>query len=177
MKISTLHDLYVEELRDIYDAEKQLTVLMPQLSKAATYEDLKETFDEHSEEVKEQVERLGKMFEGLGLEPKGKKCRAMEGLAAETKELIDGDIEPEALDAGLILCAQKIKHYEIASYGSLCAFAKLLGYEEEADQLEEILDQEKEADEALTDLAEGTVNGEAAEVEEHEEAPKPRGKK
>ncbi len=176
MKISTLHDLYIEELRDIYDAENQIVSALPQMAKAASNEELKNAFEEHLEQTKEQIERLKKIFEGAGVPAKGKKCQGINGIIDECKELIDEDIEPEVLDAGLITAAQKVEHYEIASYGSLCTYAKLLGNEDDADQLQQTLDEEKETDETLTDLAESTINVDAAETEKSEET-KPRGKR
>src|SRR4051812_2120257 len=119
MKISTLHDLHIEELRDLYDAENQLVKALPQIAKAATNDELKSAIEEHLEQTKEHVSRLDKIFENAGESPKGKKCAAMNGLIEEGKELIEEDIEPEVLDAGIIMAAQKVEHYEIASYGSV----------------------------------------------------------
>lgn len=169
MKISTLQDLYIEELRDIYDAENQITAALPEMAKAATHEELKNAFEEHLDQTKEQIERLKKIFEDAGVSPKGKKCQGIAGIIAEAKELIKEDVEPEVLDAGLIAAAQKVEHYEIASYGCASTFARLLGNEDEADQLQITLDEEKETDETLTDLAESTINVEAVESEKGEE--------
>jgi len=177
MKISTLHDLYIEELRDIYDAENQLVKALPQVSKAANNEELKNSIEEHLEQTKEHVNRLEKIFQNVGESPKGKKCAAMQGLLQEAKELLEEDIEPEVLDAGIIAAAQRVEHYEIAVYGTLVTYAKLLGNEEDADQLEQTLDEEKETDETLTDLAESSINVEASEEEEEGEEKGSRGRK
>ena len=177
MKISTLHDLYIEELRDIYDAENQIIKVLPQLAKAATDEELRTAFEEHLEQTREQVSRLEKIFESEGVSPKGKKCQGITGIIEEAKEIIDADIEPEILDAALIGAAQRVEHYEIAAYGCVCTYAKILGNEEDADMLQQTLDEEKETDENLTDLAESSINVEAAESEEGEEEQEQKPKK
>jgi len=163
MKLQSLHDLYVEELKDLYSAENQLLKALPKMAKAATAESLREAFEEHLEVTKQQVERLEKIFEGLGKTPKGKKCVAMEGLIEEGSEMIQKkDIEPEVLDAALIAAAQKVEHYEIAGYGTVRTYAKLLGEDDAAELLQETLNEEGEADEKLTSLAESQINLEAA---------------
>jgi len=164
MKMESLHDLFVEELKDLYSAENQLVKALPKMAKAATAESLREAFQEHLEVTKQQVERLDRIFEGLGKSPRGKKCLAMEGLIAEGNELIQQkkEIEPGVMDAGLIAAAQKVEHYEIAGYGTVRTYAKLLGEDEAAELLQETLDEEGETDEKLTALAESEINVEAA---------------
>ena len=173
--MSDLRETFIEELKDLYDAEKQLTKALPKMSKAAEHEDLKEAFDTHLEDTEGHIERLERVFEMFDEQPKGKKCKAMEGLIAEGKELI----EEEEGDAAMICAAQKVEHYEIASYGSLISWARLMGEDEAADLLEETLNEEEQTDEKLTDLAESVINvEEAAEEEEgEEEATSARGKK
>ena len=169
MKINALHDLYVEELRDIYNAETQLVKALPKVAQAATSDELRSAVEDHLEQTKEQIERLDQIFESLGVPSKGKKCKAMEGLLEECSELLEEDIAESVLDAALIGAAQRVEHYEIAVYGTLATFAKLLGREEDADLLGQTLDEEKEADEMLTDIAESTINAEASEAKESEE--------
>lgn len=172
MKIKNLQELYVEELRDIYNAESQLVKALPKVAKAATSDELRTAFEDHLEQTKEHIERLDHIFESLGEASKGKKCKAMEGLLEECNELLEEDIADSVLDAALIGAAQRVEHYEIAVYGTLATFAKLLGREEDGDLLGQTLDEEKEADETLTDIAESTINAEAKEGEsEEEEAP------
>ena len=130
-----LRETFIEELKDIYDAEKQLTKGLPKMMKAVEHEELKEAFDEHLAQTEAQIERLEKVFEIFGEAPKGKKCKAMQGLLDEAKDLID----EEAGDAALICAAQKVEHYEIAAYGSLLAWANLLGESDAAELLEETL--------------------------------------
>jgi len=166
MKLQSLHDLYVEELKDLYSAENQLLKALPKMAKAATAEPLREAFEEHLEVTKQQVERLEKIFEALGKTPKGKKCVAMEGLIEEGSEMIQKkDIEPEVLDAALIAAAQKVEHYEMAGYGTVRTYAKLLGEDEAAELLQETLNEEGEADEKLTSLAESQINLDAVRSE------------
>ena len=161
MKMETLQDVYIEELRDLYDAEQQLLKALPKMAKAATSPELKSAFEEHLEITQGQVNRLDQVFDKLGEKPKGKKCEAMKGLIEEAKERMGEDIDEEALDVSLIVAAQKVEHYEIAGYGSVRCFAELLNRDEEADLLQETLDEEKDADDRLTDLAENSINVEA----------------
>ena len=158
---NNLHELLIEELRDIYHAEGQLLKALPKMAKAAQSERLKEAFERHLEETEQHVERLERAFETLGEPVKAKKCQAMEGLIEEAKETIDEHSESSVLDAGLICAAQKVEHYEIASYGTICTWADLLGLSEVSDLLKETLDEEKTADETLTELAESEINVEA----------------
>ena len=163
MKLETLRDLWIEEMRDLYNAENQLIKALPKMAKAASSELLRAAFEEHLEVTKQQVARLETIFERLELSPKGKKCAAMEGLIEEGSELLERkNIDPEVLDAGLICAAQKVEHYEIAGYGTVRTYAKLLGEDEAAELLQETLNEEGETDEKLTALAEDQINIEAA---------------
>ena len=168
MKIQLLADLYLEELRDVYDAEKKLLRVLPKLSRTSTSPELQQAFKTHVQETKVQVTRLEKIFERLGQSPEGKKCKAMNGLVAEARDFLKEESEPELRDVGLITAAQKVEHYEIASYGCLATYAKLLGYEQDAGLLHETLVEEKAADEKLNFLARG-INLEAAEGETAQE--------
>ena len=145
--------LYVNELRDIYNAEKQMTKALPKLAKAATSEELRDGFTEHLEQTRGHVERLEQIFEALGERPTGKHCAGMEGLVEEGKEVIEEDFDASVKDSALIAAAQRVEHYEIAAYGSVCAFADLLGEKQQASLLRETLEEEKETDEKLTGLA------------------------
>jgi ferritin-like metal-binding protein YciE len=170
MKITSLEDLLIDSLRDLYSAETQLVKALPKMAKAASAEELREAFAEHLEQTRGHVERLERAIDLLGAKARGKKCAAMEGLIEEGKELMDEGVEAEAvLDAGLIGAAQKVEHYEIASYGTARTWAQRLGHEEVADLLRQTLDEEKETDERLNQIAEGMVNEQAAEEGEGEE--------
>lgn len=168
MPQKTLDALFIDELKDLYDAEKQLTKALPKLAKGAENEELREAFESHLEETKGHVERLEQIFKQLEKPARGKKCKAMEGLVEEGADMLDEDAVPAALDAGLICAAQKVEHYEIASYGTLIAWSQVLGYDDAVSLLEETLAEEKAADEKLTEIAEG-LNHEAEEDEEDEE--------
>lgn len=163
---SMLRELFMEELRDIYWAEKHLVKTLPKLQKAATSEQLATAFADHLAVTEEQVSKLEQVFDMLGEKARGKKCEGMEGLTKEGESVI-GDTEKgtSTRDAGLIISAQKVEHYEIAAYGGLATLAKTLGENEVAQILGEILEEEKEADELLTTIAEGSVN-QMAEAEE-----------
>ncbi len=163
MKMISLQDLLVEQLKDLYSAENQLIKALPRMAKAAGNAELKAGFEEHLEQTRNQAARLEQVCEQLGVTPKGKKCVAMEGLIQEGKELLEEDAEPGVLDAGLIAAAQKVEHYESASYGSARTWAEQLGFDEAVALLQETLDEEKETDEKLTRLAEEMVNQEAEE--------------
>lgn len=162
MKLGTLQDLLVDELKDLYSAENQLLKALPKMAKAAANEDLKTAFEEHLEETKGQVKRLEAIFEQLGGSPKGKKCKAMEGLIEEGSEIINAEGEESVKDAALICGAQKVEHYEMAGYGCARTFATLLGLDDVANLLQETLDEEGKADQKLTELAESTINAEAS---------------
>lgn len=163
-----LHELFVDELKDIYWAEKHLTKALPKMRKAATSEELADAFDQHLTQTEGQIERIESVFEMLEMPARAKKCEAMDGLVKEAQNLIEelpkGTM---ARDAGLIIAAQKVEHYEIAAYGSLVQLAKTMGYSEVADLLQETLDEEKETDQLLTELAVNGINiGAQDEVEE-----------
>jgi len=158
MKLDSLQKLFVEELRDLYSAENQILKALPKMAKAARSPELKAAFQKHLEETKGQVERLDTIFEGLGKSPKGKTCKAMEGLVEEGSELMKEDADPAVLDAGLIAAAQRVEHYEIAGYGTVRAYARQLGQEEAVRLLQETLDEEGATDKSLTALAESTIN-------------------
>jgi ferritin-like metal-binding protein YciE len=161
MKRDTLQKLYTNELRDLYNAEHQLLKALPKMAKAASSEELKDAFKTHLEQTKGHVERLEQIFEELGENPKGKTCRAMKGLIEEGSEILQQDGEESVLDAGIIVAAQKVEHYEIAGYGSARTFAHLLGQNKAAELLQTTLDEEAETNEVLNRLAESIVNPEA----------------
>ncbi len=161
MKLDTLKTLYVNELRDLYNAEQQLVKALPKMAKAASSEELQEAFEKHLEQTKTHVERLEEVFEEIGEKPKGKTCKAMKGLIEEGSEMLHEDGEESVIDAGIIVAAQKVEHYEIAGYGSVRAFAELLGKDKSAQLLQTTLDEESETNETLNQLAESIVNPEA----------------
>jgi ferritin-like metal-binding protein YciE len=160
MEIDTLQKLYVEELRDLHSAERQIIQALPKMIKAATSPDLKAALQEHLDITKEQLARLDQIFEGLGKKGTGKKCKGMEGVIADGKELLEEDMAPEVLDAGIISAAQHVEHYEMAGYGTVRTYAQLLGEKEAARLLQQTLDEEGDADKKLTKLAE-RINVEA----------------
>jgi len=160
MKLKTLDDLFVNELRDLYSAENQLTKALPKMAKASCSDELREAFQSHLKETQNQVQRLETIFEQLDVSPKGKKCQAMVGLIEEGKEVIDMDMEDAVKDAALIAAAQRVEHYEIAGYGTVRTYAELLGHDEAVKLLQETLDEEGSADKKLTKLAKN-INVEA----------------
>jgi ferritin-like metal-binding protein YciE len=166
-----LRELYIDELKDLYNAENQLLKALPKMAKAADSDELKQGFEEHLEQTRGHVERLEKIFRSLDESPKGKKCVGMEGLIEEGSEVMGDDFEGAVMDAALIGAAQRVEHYEIAAYGTVSEFAKILGESEHVSLLEETLQEEKETDEKLTELAK-TINPQAneggAEAEESE---------
>jgi len=167
-KASTLEELFIEELRDLYDAEKQLTKALPKMAKASQSEELRAAFQEHLTQTQGHVQRLEQVFESFGEKARGKKCVAMAGLVEEGNEVAKDTDESPVRDAGLIAAAQKVEHYEIASYGSARTHAELLGNDDAAQLLEQTLDEEKETDEKLTELAQ-SINAEAEGAEDEEE--------
>jgi len=167
-KISTLEDAYIEQLRDLYNAENQLVKALPKMAKAAHSEELKNGFLEHLEQTKGHVSRLEQIFEELDEKPSGKKCQAMAGLVEEGAETIDEDAVPAVKDALLIAAAQRVEHYEIAGYGTVKTFAQILGHDEAAKLLEETLQEEVETDEKLTEASQA-IDAEANEGGEEEE--------
>lgn len=156
--MKTMEDLFQTMLQDVYYAEKQLTRALPKMAKEAQDEELKKAFSEHLTETEGHVERLEKVFEMMEKTPRGKRCDAMLGIVAEGKEIIDEADDKQILDAGLIAAGQAAEHYEIARYGTLCAWAKALGKPQVARLLHETLEEEKAADERLTKIAEQSVN-------------------
>lgn len=162
MQMSNLQELYVDELKDLYNAENQILKALPKMAKAASSPDLQDAFEEHLEQTRQQVQRLEQIFQKMGLPVKGKKCRGMQGIIEEGKELLDEKLEPQVLDAGLISAAQRVEHYEMAGYGSCRTFAKLLGDNEAANLLQQTLDEEGQTDKKLTKLAESHINQQAA---------------
>ena len=161
MEMESLRDLYIDQLKDLYSAENQLIKALPKMAKAASDDQLRTAFENHLEETRGHAERLQQIFEKLGARPTGKKCKAMEGLVAEGKEMMDEDAEPEVMDAGLIAAAQRIEHYEIAGYGTVRTYAELLGDKEAARLLQQTLDEEGKTDKMLTQIAEDTINVQA----------------
>jgi ferritin-like metal-binding protein YciE len=161
MKLDTLEQLYISELRDLYSAENQLLKALPKMAKGASSDELKEAFEKHFEQTRGHVQRLEQIFEQLDESPKGKICHGMKGLIEEGSEILGEDGEDSVLDAGIIVAAQKVEHYEIAGYGSVRTFANLLGKDEAVSLLQSTLDEESEANELLNGLAEGIVNPEA----------------
>ena len=161
MKIDSLRTLLEEELKDIYSAEKQLLKALPKMVKNATSPKLKGALQEHLEVTKRQVKRLEDVFESLGKSAKAKTCKAMQGLVEEATEIMEEDAEDAVMDAGIIAAAQKVEHYEIASYGTVRTWARLVGANEAAELLQETLDEEEQTDQRLTDLAESFVNPQA----------------
>lgn len=162
MALRSLEDAFVDELRDVLSAEKQLVKALPKMAKGAHNEELKTAIEQHLEETKTHVERLEEVFKSLDLTARAKKCDAMEGLLEEGSSLLEEKAEPEVLDALIIAASQKVEHYEIATYGTLCTWAKLLGHDTALDLLKQTLNEEEETDEKLTELA-GQVNQEAIE--------------
>ena len=163
MEMSDLRDLYIAELKDLYSAENQIIKALPKMIKAASSEELKKGFEDHLEQTKGQVARLEQIFQALDQSPKGKKCKGMEGLLEEGKELMEEHAEPEVLDAGLIAAAQHVEHYEIAGYGCVKTYAELLGDKKAAQLLSKTLEEEKETDQKLSKVA-SSINIEAQEA-------------
>jgi ferritin-like metal-binding protein YciE len=159
--LESLNKLLEEELKDIYSAEKQLVRALPKMAKKASSPELKSALEEHLEITKGQVSRLEEVFESLGKTAKSKTCKAMEGLIEEATEIMEEDAEDAVLDAGIIAAAQKVEHYEIASYGTVRTWARMVGQDQAAELLQETLDEEGEADKRLTQLAESFINEEA----------------
>ena len=153
MKLETLNDLYINELKDLYSVENQILKALPSMVKAAHSPDLKAGFEAHLRQTEEHVSRLEQIFVGLGKSPRGKHCKGMEGILAEGKELLAEDAEPDVLDAGLITAAQHVEHYEIAGYGTVRTYAQLLGENEAAKLLQQTLNEEEQTDQKLTQLS------------------------
>ena len=176
MSMDSLKDLYIDELKDLYNAENQLLKALPKMAKKASAPELKRAFQDHLAQTEGHVNRLEKIFNGMGEKPNGKVCKAMKGLVEEGKEVIEEDGDASVLDAALIGAAQRVEHYEIAGYGVVRTFASLLGEEDAMGLLQRTLNEEAEADKKLTKLAESIINVEASEAENGEK-PKRKAKK
>ena len=166
--METLNELFEDTLKDVYFAENEILKALPKMASKATSKDLQQAFADHAEETKGQVKRLDQVFKLLGKKPEGKECHALKGLVEEADELMEEAKSGPVLDAGLIACAQAVEHYEMARYGALCAWAEQLEMEDAAELLEETLDEEKAADEKLSELADD-INPEAESDEEDQE--------
>jgi ferritin-like metal-binding protein YciE len=175
MEHQALKELYIDELKDIYNAENQLVKTLPKMAKAANSEELRNGFEEHLEQTRGHVQRLEQIFKELGEKPSGKKCKGMEGLVAEGQEMMGEDFEDDVMDAALISAAQRVEHYEIAAYGTVRTYAELLGEDTAVQLLEQTLEEEKETDQKLTDMAseinvkamgEGSEEGSSEDEEE-----------
>ena len=161
MELEHLMDLYVDELKDVYNAEKQILKALPKMAKKAEHPELRAAFEDHLAVTEEQVTRLETIFDDLGLPARGKKCKGMEGLLEEGQEMMEEDADPDVLDAAMISSAQRVEHYEIAAYGTLRTYARQLGLSEHAKLLQRTLDEEGETDKLLTRIAESRVNRDA----------------
>lgn len=168
MRKDSLRQLYVDELKDLYSAETQLVKALPKMAKASSNAELRQAFEEHLRQTSEQVSRLEQIFESLGEKPTGKKCLGMEGLVKEGTETMQEKYGEAVMDAAVIGAAQRVEHYEIAAYGTVRAFAELLGEEEHVSLIDQTLNEEKQADEKLTQLSEG-INAQASEGEQESE--------
>jgi ferritin-like metal-binding protein YciE len=170
----TLHDAFIDELRDTYDAERQLTKALPKLAKASTSPKLRDAFATHLKETQGQIERLEQVFSSLDEKVRGKHCDGIAGIIEEGKSVMEEDFDDSTMDACLIAAGQRAEHYEMAAYGTLIAWARAMGHTEVADLLQENLDEEKAADEKLSALAEGGINqtaADAAHPDDDEEEP------
>ena len=164
MKLASLEELFVEELKDIYEGEQRTLKALPKMAEAASSSELRSAFQEHLEQTKGHVSRLEQIFDQLGEKAKASKCEGLQGIIEEGEDLMDKDAEGSVMDAGLIASAQKVEHYEMASYGSLRTYAETLGHRDAADLLQRTLDEEKAADKKLTQIAESFINTDAAQA-------------
>jgi ferritin-like metal-binding protein YciE len=171
----TLHDAFIAELRDTYDAEKQLTKALPKLAKAASNPKLREAFETHLEETQEQIERLEQVFGSLDEKARGKHCDGIAGIIEEGKSIMEEDFDDTTMDACLIAAGQRAEHYEMAAYGTLVAWAEAMGHNEAAKLLQQTLDEEKAADKKLSGLAESGINQRAAHAAHPDEKQQPVG--
>lgn len=169
MGLDSLEGLFLEELKDVYNAEKQITKALPRMAKAADSEELRQALTKHLKETDGQIKRLERIFQALGQTARGKKCKGMEGLIEEGKEVLEEDGDPAVIDAAIIASAQRVEHYEIAAYGCLRTYARLLGHTEAEKLLDQTLTEEEAADEKLTALGEGGINAAAASAGTEEE--------
>jgi ferritin-like metal-binding protein YciE len=168
-ELDSLRELYVEEIKDLYSAERQILQALPRMIKAASHPQLKKAFTKHEAQTRTHVKRLEQICRELGEKPTGKKCVGMEGLIQEAKDLLAEKPEPNVLDAGLISAAQHVEHYEMAGYGTCRTWARLLGYEKQTALLQQTLDEEQATDLLLTDIATSQINIDAEDPEEEEE--------
>ena len=173
MRKDSLRELYIDELRDLYNAETQLVKALPKMAKASSNAELRQGFEEHLRQTSEQVSRLEQIFDMLGEKPGGKKCLGMEGLVKEGAETMQEDYEDAVMDAAIIGAAQRVEHYEIAGYGTVRTFAEVLGETEHVSLLEQTLKEEKQTDEKLTQLAQD-INSQASEAVDEETETRPR---
>ena len=164
MSLGSMEDLFLNELKDVYNAEKQIVRALPRMAKAAHSDALRDAFTKHLRETEGHVRRLEQIFKSLDLAPRGKTCKGMAGLLEEGKEILEEDGEPEVIDAALISAAQRVEHYEMAAYGCLRTYAQLLGYSEAEKLLQQTLSEEEAADQKLTQIGESGVNRAAASV-------------
>lgn len=162
MKLESLHELFVHELRDLHNAERQMLESLPKMAEAASSPELKAAFQQHEQETRQQIQRLDQVFRELGESPSEEICLGMQGLIAEGEEMMEEEAEASVKDAGLIVAAQKAEHYEIASYGSVCVFAETLGLDRVKEVLKQTMAEEEATDKKLTQLAESIINVEAA---------------
>lgn len=158
MSLDSLEKLFIEELKDVYNAEKQLVRALPKMAKAAESEELQQAFTKHLKETEGHVQRLEQIFQQVGQSARGKTCKGMQGLIEEGKEVIEKEGEGPVIDAALIASAQRVEHYEIAAYGTVCEYARIMGHTEALQLLEQTLEEEKNADQLLSRLAEGGIN-------------------
>jgi ferritin-like metal-binding protein YciE len=162
--METLHDAFIDEVRDLYDAERQITKALPRMIKAASSSELQRALESHLEETRGQIERLEQVFANLDEKVRGKHCDGIAGILEEGKSILENDFDEVTLDACMIAAAQRVEHYEMAAYGSLVAWARAMGHDDVANLLQETLDEEKAADETLSAIAEGGINQEAADI-------------
>lgn len=162
--MNSFRDLYENELADVYDAEQQLVKALPKMAEAASAPQLKRAFEDHLEQTRAQARRIEQIYQNLGDKPKSRTCKAMKGLIDEGADMINADAQPAIVDAGLIAAAQRVEHYEISAYGTARAFAEVVGDDEGARLLQQTLNEEKQTDQKLNELAKGLINPEAANV-------------
>ena len=158
MKLNNLKDLLLHELQDIYSAEQQITKALPKMMKATSSDKLKQAFEKHLQETEQQIQRLENVFKMMGVKTKGEKCKAMEGIIKEAESMMSEKADESVMDAALIGSAQRVEHYEIAAYGTVCTWAKQLGMNDVLEQLVMTLEEEKKTDVLLTKIAEKAVN-------------------
>lgn len=163
MKMETLKDLLIEQLQDIYDAEHQIMQALPMMAQAANSQMLQQAFQQHLEATQQHISRLEEVFRMMNHQPKRKHCKGMEGLLKEGEEMMQQDADPDVMDAGLIMAAQRVEHYEIAAYGTAMAYAKQIGHSQALHLLSQTLQEEKNTDERLSQLAESSINIKASQ--------------